>query len=230
MNKSIYIILLLTLTLTGCQGLMFTTTALVVGTDTKPNRTFLLKGEHQVAVVPRSTYSNSSDLQNAPREIARLVNNQLDEKIRRNERLNYRNKKLTLVDQKKVEAWLDDRNNDFDSFVEVGKDKTIKADIVIGIDIIWFQIRDSRNPSLIQGNCQVQVQAVEVATGKVLSTDTITVTDPLNAPISGGTNLEAQFRPQFVRVVAERIAALYHYYDKQKLDRMDADSIGMHRF
>lgn len=209
---------------------MFTTTALFVGTDTKPSHDILLKGEKRVAVVPRSMYSNAADVQNTPREIARHVNNLLDDNIRKNARLNYRNKKLTLVEQKSVEAWLDDRNNDFDSFTEAGRDKTIKADIVIGIDIIGFQIRNPQNPSLIQGKCHVQVQAIEVATGKVLSSDNIPIVDPPNMPISGGPDLEAQFRPQFVRVVAERIAALYHYYDRNKLDRIDADNIGMHRY
>ena len=38
-----------------------------------------------------------------------------------------------------------------------------------------------------------------------------------------------QFRRQFVHVVSRRIAALFHYHDKNKMDRMDADNLEMHR-
>ena len=222
------LLLLLVLTFAGCQAVAFTGAYLLKGTDVKPKYDILLKEEKRVAVVPRAAYSNSYELQNVPQEIARYVNILLDENIRNNSRMNQRNKKLTIVEQSKVEAWLDNCNNDFDTFTEVGKDKSINADIVIGFDVVGFQIRDPQNAYLVQGKCQVQVKAIECATGKVLASGMLMIVDPPSMPISGGPHVEAQFRPRFVQVVAQRIAALFHYHDPQKLQRMDADSIGMH--
>jgi len=231
MKKLFPLFLLLALLLAGCQSALFTGAAIFVGTHTKPNHDILLKGEKRVAIVPRSMFSNAYELQNAPREIARHVNNLLDDNIRHNDRPNYRNKKLTIIEQSKVETWLDNCDNDFESFAEVGRDKSINADIVIGFDIIGIQVRDPQNPYLIQGKCQVQVKAIEVATGKVLASDTLMVIDPPNMPLDASSRpgLEQQFRAQFAHIVAQRIAALFHYYDKNKLQRIDADNLEMHR-
>ena len=221
MKHTTLLLLLLVLTAVGCQSALVTALVLINGTDVAPKYDILLKGDKRVAVVPRAVYSNAYELQNAPREIARLVSASLDE--------NVRNKKLKVVEQSKVEAWLDNCNNDFDSFAEVGKDKSIKADIVIGFDVLLFQIRDPQNAYLIQGKCQVQVKAIECATGKVLTSDTLTIVDPPSMPIHGGPYMESQFRPQFVQVVAQRIAALFHHYDAKKIQRFDADNLEMHR-
>jgi hypothetical protein len=221
MKKTILLFLLLTLMLTGCQSALFTLLAITKGTDSPPKYDVLLKGDKRVAVVPRSIYSNAYELQNAPQEIARQVNILLDD--------NVRNKKLKVVEQPKVEAWLDNCNSNFDSFVEVGKDKNIKADIVIGFDILGIQVRDPQNPYLIQGKCKVQVKAIECATGKVLASETLEIVDPPNSPINGGPEVEPAFRVQFMQVIAQQIAALFHHHDPNKLRRIDADNLEMHR-
>jgi hypothetical protein len=228
-NRLTPLLLLFALTLTGCHALFFTIAAITKGTDSPPKHDILLKGEKRVAVVPRSMYSNAYELQNAPQEIARHVNVLLDENIRHNNRPNYRNNKLHVIDQSKVETWLDNRNNDFDSFVEAGKDKNINADIVIGFDIVGIQIRDPQNVYLIQGKCKVQVKAIECATGKVLATETLTIIDPPSSPINGGPQVEPAFRAQFMQVIAQQIAALFHHHDPHKLRRIDADNLEMHR-
>ena len=220
MKNFCLLFLLLTLTLAGCQSALFTILAVTKGLDEPPKYDILLKGEKRVAVVPRSVYSNAYELRNAPREIARQVNSILDEKVQ--------NKKLRVVDQAKVETWLDNCDNDFASFAEVGRDKSVQADIVIGFDIVGFRIRDPKNAHLIQGRCQVQVQAIDCATGKVLATESLQITDPPNE-FPGNPTVETRFRPQFVRVVAEQIAALFHPHQPNRLQRMDADSLDMHR-
>jgi hypothetical protein len=223
--KKLIPLLLLTLILTGCQSAIFTLLYGLKGNDRPPPHDIIGKdkGELRVVVVPRSFYSNAYELQNAPREIARHVYSILeDPNITKN-------KKLKVVEQEKVEAWLDNCNNDFDSFVEVGRDKNIKADIVIGFDIIGLQVRDPQNPSLVQGRCQVQVQAIECATGKVLASETLMIVEPRNVPISGGPSLEPQFRRLFIQVVAKRIAALFHPHDPNKIQSIEADYLEMHR-
>jgi len=221
MRKTTPLLLLLALTVVGCQSALFTAFWLANGPYVAPKYDTLSKGEIRVAVVPRSRFSNAFELQNAPREIARQVNVLLDD--------NVRNKKLRVVEQSRVEAWLDNVNNDFDTFLEVGRDRSINADIVIGFDIIEFRIRDPQNPSLIQGRCLVQIQAFETATGKTVASETLTIVDPPNMPLHGNPRMEPQFRAQFIQVVAQQIAALFHHYDPNRLRRMDVDNLEMHR-
>ncbi|MDR0869283.1 MAG: hypothetical protein LBN39_00675 [Planctomycetaceae bacterium] len=208
-------------TFAGCQSGLFTALYLIKGTDVKPKYDILRKGEKRVAVVCRSLASNSYEVQNAPRLIAAQVSNLLYK--------NVQNKKLKVVEPAKIEAWLDDCNNDFDNFVEVGRDKSIEADIVIGIEIYGFQIRDPHSPYMVQGNCQLNVKAFDCKTGEVLASENLTVIDPPNMPISGGPGLETAFRPQFIQVVSQQIAILFHDHDPNKSRRMDADNLEMHR-
>ena len=224
MKKSICLFSLLALLLTGCQGALLTAIYLVKGNDVPPQHDILLKGEKRVAVVPRSVYSNSFEVQNAPREIAKMVNSLLVANVQEKH-----NKKLRVVEQPKVETWLDHCNNDFDTFAEVGRDKSIKADIVIGFDIIEFRIRDPKNASLIQGHCQVEVRAIDCETGRVLAAETLQIIDPPQMPLPNNPRLEPQFRALFTALVAQKIAALFHHHDPHKLQRMEADNLEMHR-
>jgi len=197
------------------------TLLLIRGTDVAPKYDILSKGEKRVVIVPRSVYTNSLELQNAPREIARHINRLLDE--------NVKNKKLRVVEQAKVEAWLDSRNNDFDNFLEVGRDKSINADIVIGFDIIEFRIRDPLNASLLQGRCLVEVRAFDCATGRLVASETLTIIDPPSMPLPSNPQMASQFRPQFIAIIAQQIAVLFHHHNPHKVQRMDVDNLEMHR-
>lgn len=211
---------LLTLPASGCKSGLFTILYLINGNENKPKHEILLKGEKRIAVVCRSMSANQYEVRNAPREIARSVARQLDEGLHR------RNRRLQIVESSKIEAWLDDCNNDFDSFVEVGKVKGIDADVVIGIELLGFQIRDPKSHHLIQGKCHAQVRAYDCKTGEVLATEMITVTDPPNTPISAGSaGLELSFRPQFINVVGQQIAILFIHHDPHKSRRIDADNL-----
>ena len=222
MKKLIPLLLLFAVTCTGCQWALLTGALMINGRDEPPQFDILLKGDKRVAVVPRTMSSNGFELQNSPLEIARLVNHLLDTKVT--------NKKLRVVEQSKVEKWLDNCDNNFDTFAEVGRDKSINADIVIGFTIVGFQIRDPQNPYMVQGKCQVQVEAVEVATGRILASETLRVIYPPSTPLHAtNPNMEPQLRREFVGVIAEHIAALFHPHVPYELQRIDADSINLHR-
>jgi len=223
MKKLVPLLLLLVLMLTGCQTGLFTILWVLRGDDEPPKYDILLKGEKRVAVVPRSVYSNSLELRNAPREIAQHIHSILD-----NPKV-VKNKKLRFVEQSKVESWLDHANNNFDTFLEVGRDKSIQADVVIGFDIIEFQIRDPLNASLIQGRCVVEVRAVDCATGKIEASETLTIVDPPSMPLHNNPRLEPVFRTQFIGVVAEQIAMLFYPHNPNRKRRIDADALEMQR-
>jgi hypothetical protein len=38
-----------------------------------------------------------------------------------------------------------------------------------------------------------------------------------------------RFRPQFISVVAQQIAVLFHHHNPHKTQRMDVDNLEMHR-
>ncbi|GHT27208.1 hypothetical protein FACS18942_06130 [Planctomycetales bacterium] len=212
--------ILLCASFTGCQSGLFTVLYLLKGNEVKPKYEILLKGEKRVAVVCKCLATNYSDIQNAPREIAHQVSGSLDK--------NVQNKKLKIVDTEKIDAWLDDCNNDFDSFVEVGKAKGIDADIVIGIEILGFQLRDPKSHYLLQGKCQAVVRAYDCKTGECLVTERLSVVDPPNTPISAGSaGVELAFRPQFITVVSQQIAVLFHQHDPNRSRRIDADNLQM---
>jgi len=225
MKRITLLLLLLTLVFTGCPSALFTA-LYVLGKKDEPPRYDILSGkeEKRIAVVPRAVFANSYELQNAPQEIARHVNNILVDPSKT------KNKKLKVVEQSKVEKWLDDCNNDFDTFLEVGRDKSIKADIVIGFDVVGFQIRDPRNAYLLQGKCEVQVTAVDCATGKILAKETLSIVEPPNMPLPiNDPRDEPMFRQEFVEVIAQQIAALFHHHDREKLKRIDADNVSRQR-
>ena len=222
MRKLIPLLLLIPLILTfaGCLGAILTPIALIKGRDEPPKYNILLRGDVRVVVVPRSAAFNAFELQNAPNEIARHVNHLLDTKTK--------NKKLRVVEQRRVEAWLDDVNNNFDSFLDIGRD--VNADIVIGFTIAGFQIRDPRNPYLIQGKCTVHVEAFDVATGRLVASETFTIIDPPSVPLHAtNANVERAFRQDFTLVIAQHIAALFHPHVPHEIQRINADSINLHR-
>lgn len=221
--RRIALLLVAVLFLSGCQSALLTAIVLIKGTDVKPKHEILLKGEKRVAVVCRSLASNQYEIQNAPREIARQVSDLLDK--------NVQNRKLQVVDPAKIEAWLDDCNNDFDSYLEIGRSKKINADIVIGIDILGFQIRDVNSHYLLQGKCQAQIRAYDCETGEVIAKENLTIVDPPNGPIpAGSAGIEGAFRPQFISVVAQQVGILFHHHDPHKSRRMDSDNLEMHRY
>jgi hypothetical protein len=204
----------------GCTGLMTTAAVMIKGTDTEPKFDFLLKDAHKVAVVCRSVAPDQYQNETVPREIAREVTDLLD--------LNIKNKKLSFVDPAKIEKWLDEADNTFTNFDEIGKAKGIDADIVIGIELQDFRIHEPQSHLMFKGQAYLQVRAIDCKTGKVLAKDTLQITDPPNTPIPPGRVTDSVFRAQFVKVVSQQIAILFHPYDVNKMKRIDADSLHMY--
>lgn len=76
----------------------------------------------------------------------------------------------------------------------------------------------------------MQVQAIEVASGKILANEVLTIVDPPSAPISAGPGSDTMFRPQFINVVATQVALLFHPHDPNRTQRIDADNLEMLRY
>ncbi len=203
----------------GCQALL-TAMIMIKGTDTEPKFDILLHDKKKVVVVCQSLARDQYRNEAVPRDIARQVTDLLD--------ANVKNNKLELVPCSNVEVWIDNCDNRFDSFREVGKAKGIEADIVIGIEIQDFRVTDPRSPTLLQGKANILVKAINCEDGKILAREQMRIVDPPNMPLSSSYVNEHVFRASFVTVVSQQIACLFHPYDAKRLNRMDADSLGMH--
>ena len=209
------------LALCGCQGALLTAIVMVKGTDVDPLFTFLLKGDKKVAVVCRSMAANQYETMNVPRDLARRVGEVIHNKTK--------NKKLKVVEATKIDAWLDNCDNVFNDFLEVGRAKTIDADYVIGIELVGYQLRDPYSPHLLQGKARLQVRGIDCKTGEVVANKTLDITYPPNVPMTAGPGVDQAFRGQFIQVVSEQVAILFINHDPHKSKPIDADTLEMHR-
>ena len=207
--------------LCGCQGPLLTLLVLFKGTDVEPPYTFLLKGDKKVAVVCRSMAANQHETMNVPRDLARRVGDTIHTKTK--------NRKLKVVESTKIDAWLDNCDNVFSDFLEVGRDKTIAADYVIGIELVGYQLRDAHSPHLLQGKARLQVRAFDCETGEVVANKTLDIVYPPNVPMTAGPGVDQEFRAQFIRIVSEQVAILFVHHDPHKSKPIDADTLELHR-
>lgn len=224
MKKAICIPVLLVMAMvlatgSGCSSALLTAMILIKGTDTEPEFDLLLKDKHKVAVVCQSLAMDQYRNATAPRDIGRQVAERLDENIK--------NKRLDIVSYAKIEEWLDDCDNKINSYVEIGKAKGIEADIVIAVELRDFRTQDPNSQGLYQGHANVLVKAYDCETGKTLHTKTLRIVDPPNMPVPASAVSEQAFRANFITVVAQRVACLFHRYDSRKVNRMDSDSMHM---
>lgn len=204
----------------GCKGPLVTAMALFKGDNPDPPEfPFLVKGEKTVAVVCRSMVANQLETQNVPRDLTRRVGELIHHKTK--------NKKLKVVESTKVNAWLDNCDNIFNDFLEVGRDKSIAADYVIGIELVGFQLRDPHSPHLIQGRTRLQVRLFDCESGEVVANKAVDVVFPPNLPITAGPGIDQPFRNQFIQVVSEQVAILFVHHDKHKSKTMDADVLDL---
>jgi hypothetical protein len=206
----------------GCQSVLLTAIVLIKGTDIPPECEILTKAKSgtRVAVVCYSVAVSQYEVQNAPRLISKQVSNLIEN--------NSANKQIRVVDPIKVDAWMDNCNNEIDDILQVGKDPSINADIVIGIEILDFQTRDKKSHFQIQGRCMMKIFVKDCKSGEVLYSQNLTVVDPPDVPIQGGgAGTEAAFRPKFIKTVSEQISYKFNPHDQHKARRMQADSLDM---
>ncbi|MGL4942876.1 MAG: hypothetical protein ACRC46_06770 [Thermoguttaceae bacterium] len=213
-------VLVLTLTsLLGCKALL-TGLVMIRGTDVQPEFPILLKGEVSAVVICRMVDSMASRSAGVSQELMERVTFLLD--------TNIKNKRCEIVQSQAVEAWLDQHDNEPWMMIDVGKSGATKADIVIGIEIQGFRVRDTQSPHLYQGTAQILVTATEVESGKVVARKTLRIKDPPDIPVPASSVSEAAFRSSFVNVVATEIAAHFHPHDPNRIHRIQADSMEMY--
>jgi predicted nucleic acid-binding protein len=116
-------------------------------------------------------------------------------------------KKIDVVPQRQVDAWIDE--NDSDDYLELGK--AVKADLVIHIDLAYFELMPGQ--TVYQGSSDVKLSVYDVKDGGrlVWNKELGEILYPLNAPIAAQSKSIGRFQSEYVSVMAQAIGK--HFYD-----------------
>jgi hypothetical protein len=164
--------------------------------------------ESKVAVI---TLTDSTQYSNdiAGKELSRKVSEILTLKV----------DKIKLIREEEVERYRDINGWDSTDYVEIGK--SVGAEKVLGIELSNLKLREGQ--TLFQGNSQVRVSVIDVATGTVLYTRSI---DEFQYPTLAGQDAtgttESRFRRLYLTMLAQEISRSFHRYDMT--DRFAIDS------
>jgi hypothetical protein len=192
----------------GCTGLLFTAAYLFKGNDV-PAECDKLR-EKRVVVVCRPLVGLRYNLARVDQDLAQEVGVLLRQHV----------PKIKVVDHRKVAEWMDE--NTWEEYVDVGK--ALKADLVVGIDLEHFDLHKSQ--TLLQGRANAEVKVYDCQTGKlVFRKRPPQAVYPPNREVQTSDVQEADFRRQFVRVLADQLARHFHDHDRYDNFAMDAKNL-----
>jgi hypothetical protein len=193
----------------GCRSI-FTTVAYLMRGTTVDAEYEGLRGK-KVAVVCRPTASLTFGNPTAHQELARQLSTLLRTNV----------SKIHVIDQQKIAAWTDE--NDWGEYPEVGK--AMKADMVVGVDLLGFSLY--RGQTLFQGQANVNVTVYDCANGgKLVYEKQLPQTLwPPNTGIATSEKPESQFRREFIAVLADQIGRHFYAHDRHADFARDADAL-----
>jgi hypothetical protein len=195
-----------TLTAGGCHQVVATAVYLWSGTDS-PAEYGGLEGK-RVVVYCRPPSSLEYRHAGASRDLARRVGGLLAAQV----------KDIEVVPPSDVENWTDE--NDAENFRELGE--AVRADKVLWIDMTEFGLQ--KGPTLYQGTADVQLSVYDMENGQVLDWETSLgeIQFPSSSAVPAQEKSLAEFRKQFIEIVAQRIAAHFYPHDPRQQFAIDA--------
>jgi len=193
----------------GCTQALLTA-AWLAGADAAPAETNCLN-KKRVAIVCRPLTALQYQDSRVAKDLALHVGRMLAQK----------GKKVQVVDQQKVESWADEHT--WEEYSEVGK--AVKAQMVLGIDLEHFTMYEGQ--TLYQGKANVTLRVYDCEDGnKLVFEKTLPQTVwPPNACISTSERQPAQFRREFLGVLAERIGRHFYGHDPYDDAALDATAL-----
>src|SRR5262245_38864182 len=127
--------------------------------------------------------------------------------------------KITLVRQSEIADWIDGQNQEVTDYTDVGRG--VKADMVVGIDLVSFNIHEGQ--TLLRGKASVHVRVYDMKHGGAIVHE-----EPMREiawPENGArhvTENEANFRANFIQELAFKIAR--DFYDYEAVDDYSIDA------
>jgi hypothetical protein len=182
----------------GCTAPLLTALYLIRGTDEEAECKEL-KGK-RVAVVCRPLVTLQFRNANVAKDVAREVGMILKENV----------SKIQLVDQIKVDEYMDEKATGEDDYLDIGR--ALKADLVLGIDLEQFDVLLGQ--TVYQGRATTSIKLYDCKTAKlVFRKEPPEIKYPPNHAIPTVNKAEGEFRREFVQVLAKRIARHFHDHD-----------------
>jgi len=189
--------LLLTPLLAGCSTLL--TAAYLLQPADVPAAFAGLKGKH-VAVVCRPIVELEFSDAGSARELAALVEGQIDRNVRR----------VRVIGQQEVARWLDE--NTWVDYPTLGK--SLDADYVVGIDLERFRLHEGS--TLYRGRASATVRVYDVDKGTVAFERRFDdYAFPADSAIPAADRSESQFRALFLQMLSQQIARSFHAYESR---------------
>lgn len=114
---------------------------------------------------------------------------------------------VTMVRQNEVADWLDSHGDDVTDFRDVGRG--VKADMVVGIDLISFNLHEGQ--TLLRGKAKVGVKVYDMTKAGELVYESSP--KEIAWPENGArhvTENEANFRTNFILTLAERVSSDFY--------------------
>jgi len=180
----------------GCASALFTPLYLIKGNDA-PAECNKLR-DKRVAVVCRPVVA----LQYRDARVDQDLANEVSGLLRKNV------PKIKMIDHRKVAEWMDEHT--WEEYAEVGK--ALGADLVVGIDLEFFDLRQSQ--TLLQGRANAEIKVVDCKTKEVVFKKRLPQSVyPPNRVVQASDVEEHQFRRDFVRVLANQIGRHFYPHD-----------------
>ena len=197
------------LSTSGCRSVLTTVTYLVQGTDVDAKYD-CLEGK-KVVVVCRTMSDQDWRDSSVAGDLAKQVGILLRQK----------GKKIEVIDQRKVAAWIDE--NSWSEYAEVGK--ALDADIVLGIDLDSFTLHQSS--TLYQGQADVTIEVFDRSqdSGVIVEEMLPRTVYPPNVSIPVTDRPEKEFRREFVGVLADQIGRFFYKHSPYADYATDAQAI-----
>jgi len=196
----------------GCRSALATAAYLVKGTNVDAEFDGL--EQKKVAVVCRPlasmTFSNANVAKDLAREVSLLLKNNVP--------------KIEMIDQQKVNQWLDE-NGGWADYSEFGGEDRLGADVLVGIDLQGFSIYQSQ--VLYQGKANVKLTVYDCANDNeiVFEKELPQSVYPPNAVISTSEKQERQFRREYLRILADQIGRCFYAHDRHADYALDVNAL-----
>lgn len=137
--------------------------------------------------------------------------------------LGYNVPDIKLVRRTEIESWFDGHDQDIADYVDIGRG--VKADMVVGIDLVSFSIHEGQ--TLLKGRASVATRVYDLTRG-----GEVVYESPLREvmwPENGArhvTENEANFRYAFMHTLANKISRDFFAYERAEDFGLDAAYLG----
>lgn len=193
----------------GCQSALATAMWVVNG-NSIPAEYDGLVGKKVVVVcrpLAELKYRDTSVAKDLARQLAALLRSNIQD--------------IEIIDPQKVAEWTDE--NVWDEYAEIGD--ALEAEMVVGIDLEDFTIYQGQ--TLYQGKANLAIHVYDCSDGGRLDFEKQLPQSvyPPNTGISTADKTDAQFRREFVRVLADQVGRHFYAHDAYADYALDATAL-----